>query len=321
MVEFPPHQYDIVARWFARYGFLGVDIFFPLSGFLIARYLLESKSPDRIRVFFLRRAFRIMPLYFLALSTFFLASLIVGVDSEIIHRIWINALFLTGWFIFGQGLDSVPYTLTWSLSVEEFAYLLLGLSALVGRQFLKIAIIFICIAPLILRLILNFQSAENLYYFPLTRVDSIAMGALMALLLKYNRALLLVLPVLLAFLYIMSLTDTSIRKTLLFTMISLATCFIILLFESIERRVRFPQLIPLAKVGFYSYFIYLFHYFNVRAVMMLVDDHMASQFSIWIVAGTCFVLTLIQAIVSFHVFEGPMMAFGRRLERRTKLTR
>lgn len=262
-----------------------------------------------------------MPLYFLALSAFVLASFLVGVDSEIIHRIWINALFLTGWFIFGQGLDSVPYTLTWSLSVEEFAYLLLGISALLGRRFLKVSIIFLCIAPLILRLHLNYQSAENLYYFPLTRVDSIAMGALMALTFRHSRVLLLVLPVLLALLYMASLTDAAIRKTLLFTMISVATCFFILLFEMIERRARIRQLIPLAKVGFYSYFIYLFHYFNIRAVMMVFGDHLTSQFSIWIVAGICFALTLIQAMVSFHVFEGPMMALGRRLERRPMLAR
>ena len=72
--RYPMESLDIVARQFLRYGFLGVDIFYPLSGFLITRFLLGHAERGSIKAFFLRRVFRIVPLYLVAVTIFFIAA-------------------------------------------------------------------------------------------------------------------------------------------------------------------------------------------------------------------------------------------------------
>ena len=124
--RFPNLHGGLVSRFFATIGWAGVDLFFGISGFLITTILMRSSGPGSIRSFFVKRAFRILPIYLIALSAFALVSALNGVDRDVLHRIWINAGLLTAWFIPFLGESGVPFTITWSVSVEEFAYVLLG---------------------------------------------------------------------------------------------------------------------------------------------------------------------------------------------------
>ncbi|CUH49078.1 hypothetical protein [Ruegeria atlantica] len=73
-------ELDSIAQFFWRYGLLGVDIFFPLSGSLPRR--LDTESTE----VFLRRIFRIIPLYMVAVTLFLCASLVLGFDQENVSR-------------------------------------------------------------------------------------------------------------------------------------------------------------------------------------------------------------------------------------------
>ncbi|MFS8048517.1 acyltransferase family protein [Rhizobium sp. BR 314] len=108
------------------YGWIGVDIFFVLSGYLIGGQLMAEatrRSAVDFRAFYLRRAFRILPAFLLVLAFYtFIPSLR---DAPTMQSAW---RFLT--FTVNFGLDprlGGTFTEAWSLSVEEHFYLLLPL--------------------------------------------------------------------------------------------------------------------------------------------------------------------------------------------------
>lgn len=305
---------DPVAQWFARYGFLGVDIFFPLSGFLITGFLLRHSSNQAIGAFFLRRFFRIVPLYFLALLVFVVGVLITGEERHLLDRVWINGAFLTGWYIFWEGKETVPYTITWSLSVEEFAYILFGLVAWVMRkQFVTVLVLF-TVFPLALRFYLASQGAEDIYYFPPARLDSIAVGGLVAVAHYHGRtALLPLLGALAASLVLPMIFGEVVFKTLFYLQVTLATCVVITACQTYASEFRSVITRPFAVIGFYSYFIYLFHFFIIYGLQLM--EELTGQFlQFWAFCALAMGLTLIAAIASYALFEGPLMRYGRSLE-------
>lgn len=311
---------DVVAGFFQRVGFLGVDIFFPLSGYLISRYLLESNKADFVKVFFLRRAFRILPLYFLALLTYYLANQLVGREGVALDRLWINALFLTGWYAFFEGKDSVVYLITWSLSVEEFGYILLGVMAFIARRDLVVFLVILCIAPTFLRYGVMLQDPSRdtfqaLYYLPLARLDSIALGGLTAcLLIRESRVLLAGLVILaLAMIGLMSF-DPLLYRTFLFLFVAVISCIFIVLAETTLKGQNGPIARIFAAIGFYSYFNYLFQFFVIDAFMMFLRKVSVVPPNFWITFLITLVVTQALAMLSYRIYEGPLMIFGRRQE-------
>lgn len=312
-----PQATSALEAIFRKYMFLGVDLFFPLSGFLITRFLITTTLPHFVSTFFLRRIFRILPLYLLAILIYVLAAIVLGIDKDILHRIWVNVFFLTGWFIFTDGVQAIPYTITWSLSVEEFAYILVGLFSWFSRKNMPKFIVFLCVAPLVLRFGLVLMDYENLYYFPPTRLDSIALGGLLAILIHRGWQHL---PLILggafgAVLLVMQLNDVA-HKTLLFTTIALGTCYCIALFETTLKGYDSLPTRILANIGFYSYYNYLFQFFTIDFIFLLSRKALHIEPSFWTVFVVAFSLTHLQAILSHKFFEAPLMRFGRSLERR-----
>lgn len=316
--RYPATDLDIVAQQFLRYGFLGVDIFYPLSGFLITRFLLSHTEKGSIRAFFLRRVFRIIPLYVVAVTIFFIASKVTHYEEDALERIWATYLFLTGWFAFFTGPDSVPYTITWSLSVEEFAYVLFGLSAWLLRRSFPAILVFFAIAPFVLRIWLYAQGYENIYYFPLARLDSIATGGLVALLIRRVPHLWAILAALLGVSALIGHGQGPVASAALFTTVTMATCMTIAACETILRGLRGRVFDWAAQVGLYSYFIYLFHFFVLYALFMVADRLGLGLPPFWIMGVLCMAGTFAAAYVSFTWFEAPLMAFGRKLEARTR---
>jgi len=105
-------------------GWVGVNLFFVLSGFLITGILLDTKSrPDYYRRFYKRRALRILPLYYAVLVLLFLLARTGLIER---HASWpflgLSAIYLAN----VTNLFGVPmqYGVLWSLAVEEHFYLL-----------------------------------------------------------------------------------------------------------------------------------------------------------------------------------------------------
>ncbi|MEM7136404.1 MAG: acyltransferase [Myxococcota bacterium] len=119
------HQ-DLGLGRIATRGFLGVDMFFVLSGFLIVTLLLRERDRNgdiSLKAFYARRTLRIMPLYYGVVIGFAAAVYILSPDGKAAqtmdHALPFLLLYLTNWFPVDNLLE-----VTWSLATEEQFYLL-----------------------------------------------------------------------------------------------------------------------------------------------------------------------------------------------------
>lgn len=187
----------VYAKPFAVWG-SGVDLFFVLSGFLIAGILLDHQSsPSYFRAFYLRRAFRILPVYWLVFLPFIAAHLFrMRLENDTIP-LWTYALFLQNVTLLSGGHWWMGAT--WSLAVEEQFYSTLPvLAKRLSRSVLAKGAITIILTSPVVRLafllfypIPYFQRWEPLWSFTPCRADTLAMGVLLAILLrdeKFRRA-------------------------------------------------------------------------------------------------------------------------------------
>jgi peptidoglycan/LPS O-acetylase OafA/YrhL len=316
--RYPETLLDPVATLFRQYGTLGVDVFFPLSGYLITSFLLRHVAQGSIRTFFLRRAFRIIPLYMVAVTIYYVGMRVLYLEPAIIDRIWIPYTFLTGWFIFFDGVASVPYTITWSLSVEEFSYVLIGLAALISRRSLPAFLILVSAASLGLRYYLNTVGHADIYHFPLARADSIAIGGILAWRVMRGNPVIGGLIVGIVGSVLLRQLGGAFAPTFLYTLVTFLTCFAIAVSEKWLAGYRGTLATGYARIGFYSYFIYLFHFMVLEAQLMAERALGIDYVPFWLNAAICLALSHVAAVISFRYFEGPMLMLGRRLERTSR---
>ena len=121
-------------HWLERYGWMGVDLFFVLSGFLIGGQLLRplarGESPS-LRAFYLKRAFRILPAFWVVLAVYLLWP---GFrEAPGMEPWWKFALFVVNLDI--DYAANAAFSHAWSLCVEEHFYLLFpALALLLARK-------------------------------------------------------------------------------------------------------------------------------------------------------------------------------------------
>jgi peptidoglycan/LPS O-acetylase OafA/YrhL len=175
-------------------GFIGVDIFFVISGYLITSILLTESSNHGIQflAFYARRIVRIFPALILVLA----ASLFVGWHTllaveykQLGKHIAAGAAFVSNfslWFeagYFDRASESKPLLHLWSLAIEEQFYIvwpfLLWL-VLKARAFASRTVIALVFASLIFASVLVFQDQTQAFYSPLTRAWELLSGALLA---------------------------------------------------------------------------------------------------------------------------------------------
>jgi len=169
-------------------GYVGVDLFFVLSGFLITGILARTKdSANYFRNFYARRALRIWPVYYvLLLFTFIVLPLIHPQSTASIfgksHPWESYPFFLQNLTV--NGLSFGTLTATWSLAIEEQFYLVWPVIIfLAPPRFLKP----IAVGALFLSVATRWSVQYGLippiiiYTNTLTRLDGLALGALLAL--------------------------------------------------------------------------------------------------------------------------------------------
>jgi len=182
-------------RQAAEMGWIGVDIFFVLSGFLIGGILLDQRAAaNYYRVFYLRRFFRIVPLYAvlvlpgllvlgLGLQRFFAGHSLAGLPAA---GLWSYPFFLQN-VAAALGLALPAYLgPAWSVAVEEQFYLLLPplVRRLERRQLLFFLLLAIGVAPVVRGLLVwhwGVRAGIPCYVLLPCRWDSLLLGVVAAM--------------------------------------------------------------------------------------------------------------------------------------------
>lgn len=173
-----------------RNGWMGVDLFFVLSGFLITGILVDTKQSEGFfKNFYVRRCLRIWPLYYsLLLFMFVVVPLLSSSEARKIAETaspwWAYPLFLQNFLIAVSTNAAGPLAVTWSLAIEEQFYLVWPLIVRFcsSGQLAGIAIVEMCLSPA-LRFYLSLHHI-NLYANVFSRLDGLMAGAILALLVR-----------------------------------------------------------------------------------------------------------------------------------------
>lgn len=308
----------------------GVDLFFVLSGFLIVGILLDAKgSNNYFSTFYARRAFRILPLYFVMIGLFILLRNVIPNNwlfSQNI-KIWNYLTFTQNFLVPDRGFGANWLGVTWSLAVEEQFYLILPLLVwfLPKKGLGYIFLYLICLSP-ILRLMLDSLSA---YTLPFSRADSILMGGLMAIAYKdLNIRKILtdnyeyLLGVFLVFLFGFVVCTYTLDYTgHPFVHLWLAVFYSLFILISILRPNKFAQFFVsnpfFVWLGLRSYAIYLFHQPVSGLVFQYLYGRAAPGFSNlreFSAVGVSLVILFILSELSFRFFESIFLSYGKKFQ-------
>jgi peptidoglycan/LPS O-acetylase OafA/YrhL len=335
-VSSPRIQPPLFHRMFAI-GWSGVDLFFVLSGFLIGGILLDVReSPNYFRTFYGRRFYRIVPLYYVWISAYFLVSSIWS--SRIAWRsIPIYLLFLQNYTKSDRAVLAMACLgALWSLAVEEQFYLIVPtvvrfLSPPRLLLMLSCAIIFAPIFRILLYTYLPNHPAAPYMLTP-CRVDALAMGVLLAYgwrnerwkaaFYRYQTLIFGTCSLLLGgFLYLAiwrpfqySLTMYSWGYFVVDVLFASLLAIAIMMPGSPWAAVcRLPFLTELGRV---SYCLYVIH-MAMNLVCHKLFFHRIPRFESWstaLVSAFAAVLSYGLAVLSWKFFEHPLLSRGHALK-------
>ncbi|MBM3686657.1 MAG: acyltransferase [Actinobacteria bacterium] len=199
--------YHVGALWLPG-GFLGVDLFFVLSGFLITGILIDQIDRDgriAFATFFARRARRLLPALYLLLivvcawAAFIAAPQVIGdLRGAALAALFYVAnwfFIITGQSYFADMLGPSPLEHTWSLAIEEQYYLLwplllLLLARRVSPRILGVIVIVMIVLSVLLMAVLYDEGDPSVAYFgTFARIHELLVGSLLALAVKRGLAL------------------------------------------------------------------------------------------------------------------------------------
>ncbi len=330
-------------------GWVGVDLFFVLSGFLITGILLQTREDlNYFKNFYARRILRIFPLYFLIIGGIFLLLPVLTPNRASIDQAsWpYFALYLQNWLVI-PSLNLGSYSKfvgpSWSLAIEEQFYIVWpSLVFLLSRHKLVFLSIAIVIFSLVARLILV-QFADHwkflsyfLYFGSFTRFDGFSVGALIAIAFQSEQwkrafsrfawpvlivALIGIIAIVINSGNVSPLEKDYYLNTWGYTLVALASGALLLVVTTSPKHAILASFFRNRVLGFfgkYSYAMYLIHLPVMLIVFQNTEHFQRNSIIAWLIfVGTVFGLTILGSLLTWHLLEKQMLKLKKYFEYQT----
>lgn len=329
------HNFGFMNYFF--FGWLGVDLFFVLSGFLITEILLNTiYKPNFLRNFYMRRVLRIFPLFYLTLIVCLLIlptikSLNLEAGYYTNNQFWLWT-YLQNWlFVFKEPYGDKILLHTWSLAVEEQFYLVWPFIILLIRKpkrLLAVATL-ILFAVIISRYAIWIYKIEDLAYgslYTFTRIDGLCIGSILALLMRTNPGflkkyttliVLLMAAINFGFYFINTQQSVTLPYLAFVGYTTFAVLFGILVYEAVTGESKIIQFLLnnyiLKFFGRISYGLYVYHwpvyillfpYFRDLILNKTNINYLVAETGSGIIVTTAAVLL---SLLSYRYFEKPFL--------------
>jgi peptidoglycan/LPS O-acetylase OafA/YrhL len=319
-------QFTILGYEAFKGGFIGVDIFFVISGYLITSIILkELVTTDSFSVkhFYQRRIRRILPaLLFVMLASlpfawiYLLPSSFIDLSKSILYSLGFSSNFYFHYS--GQQYGAVsgllkPFLHTWSLSVEEQFYLLFPIALLITFKYFRKHLILILLAGFVISLGFSNWTSKNYpsasFYFLHTRMWELLAGSILAYFeitkghRSKNQNLNLILPTIGLLLIVHSMlffSDDMFHPSFFSLSPIIGVCLIIWFSNKDEIITKILSTKFFVVIGLISYSLYLWHYpiFAFAREINFFDGSVIKKLMIGII-------TIFFSIFSFYFIERP----------------
>jgi peptidoglycan/LPS O-acetylase OafA/YrhL len=274
------HNFHFVNHFF--FAWLGVDLFFVLSGYLITSILINSvNSPRYLGNFYAKRVLRVFPLYYLCLIIFIVIFPLLGLYKKelqfyVDNQLWFWG-YLQNWLLcFKFPTSGTWLNHFWSLAVEEQFYLVWPFVILWLRRPRKLLVFMIVVLLILLigRSLIWMYRVPTLNYttfYTFTRIDGICIGCIIALLqrisfnfLRQNTAAIVIVLATLNFGFYFLNQSGDFPYLAFVGYTTFAAMFGLLVHEAVTGDTRIINIIfelPVMKFfGMISYGLYVFHW-------------------------------------------------------------
>ncbi|MGH1543481.1 MAG: acyltransferase family protein [Arenicella sp.] len=308
--------------WFEG-GFIGVDIFFVISGYLITRIILselQTKGSFSFLYFYERRARRILPMLFVVIFVSIpyawqklLPSDFVEYAESILASLFFGSNFFFYFSTTEYGADSAllkPFLHTWSLGVEEQFYLVFPIIAIIAFKFFRQHFLTILVGLSLLSIyfaeLMEVRNSDLNFYLPFSRFWELAIGSILAYReLNYKASnegigtRILAMFGLYLVAYSILFFDSKMPHPSFYTLIPILGVALIIGFASKDELVgKMLGSRPFVWVGLISYSVYLWHFPIFAFSRMGKEPNNFDKFE-WIA------ITLGLSIVSCYLVEKP----------------
>ena len=306
-------------HWF---GYLGVELFFVLSGFLISYILIFEKKANKtinLKNFLAKRILKIWPLFYAMLLFAFLTPFILKLfqlsfSNEGYEPNWLlSVLFLENYNIMltNNSPNVSPLRVMWSLCIEEHFYIIWGfLFSIIPLNKIKYLIIISIVLASVCRVFYSYFDLPFLDLF--TNIDYFAFGAIPAYVLSFKKEQLILIEklsysfkiiiCLLTIIAIFGFSNLNFEwlkfvKPIMYGIL-FATILSFVITE--QNSLKIKDTLWISKLGIYTYGLYLYHTIIINLFIKL---NRTLELNWVLISIISFMLTVFVSVLSYHIFE------------------